>query len=144
MQAAQLLAHSFPVVIKGGRSILSMLASLALALMLVAGARAQTGSEDEDVVVPSRAEEAEPAKSVITGKAVYDDTDRPVRRASIMLIDLVNTQQSPEKFSTATDNDGKFRIKNVPAGSYIVMVDAPGVLTGARQATDFLLPGQQN
>src|ERR1051325_12168519 len=127
MRAALISTPSLRAGVKGVRVAALLLASVLPALVLASGAYAQTepGEESADV---SRGETGT-AKSVITGKAVYDDNGRPVRRASIMLIDLGNTQQSPDKFSTATDVNGKFKIKNVPAGNYLVMVDAPGVLT---------------
>lgn len=126
MKAAHLLTPGLPGVIKGGRTAALVLALMLAAPALFAVAYAQT--EPEESGDQSR-REAEQAKSIVSGKAVYDDTGRPVRRANIMLINLVNTQQSPERHSTATDANGKFRIKNLPAGSYLVMVDAPGVLT---------------
>ena len=127
MKAAQLLTPQLRGVIKGGRMAALVLASVLVALTLVSGAGAQTepGEESAD---QSR-QGAEPSKSIISGKVVYDDTGRPVRRANVMLVDVVNMQPAADKYTTATDGGGKFRIKNVAAGSYLVMVDAPGVLT---------------
>lgn len=127
MRAALISTPSLRAGVKGVRVAALLLASVMLALFLASGAYAQTEPGEESADMSRR--ETGTAKSVITGKAVYDDNGRPVRRASIMLIDLGNTQQSPDKFSTATDVNGKFKIKNVPAGNYLVMVDAPGVLT---------------
>jgi hypothetical protein len=127
MRATLISTRSHTAVVKGVRVAALLLASLMLALIVATGAYAQAEPGEESADVSRR--ETETAKSVVTGKAVYDDNGRPVRRASIMLIDLGNTQEFPDKFSTATDVNGKFKIKNVPAGNYLVMVDAPGVLT---------------
>jgi hypothetical protein len=127
MRAAQLSTRSCQAIIKGWRTAALMLASCMFVLLVATGAYAQTDDGEESANPSRRA--AGTAKSIITGKVVYDDTGRPVRRASLLLIDLLSAQQSPDKFSTATDNDGKFRLKNVAAGTYLVMVDAPGVLT---------------
>jgi hypothetical protein len=70
--------------------------------------------------------EEPPAASTIYGRAVYDDTSRPVRRARVMLVD--ETGSRPE-YNALTDFDGAFRIERVRAGSYFAFVDVPGVLS---------------
>jgi hypothetical protein len=67
-----------------------------------------------------------PSNSTIYGRAVYDDTNRPVRRARVMLVD--ETGSRPE-FNALTDSDGAFRIEHVREGSYLVFVDAPGIIS---------------
>ncbi len=66
------------------------------------------------------------AKSVVRGRAVYDDTGRPVRRARVMLVEM--NSHGPERVGM-TNGSGEFQIKEVPAGSYFVMVDAAGIIT---------------
>lgn len=66
------------------------------------------------------------ADSSVYGRAVYDDTNRPVRRARVLLVD--ETGSRPE-YNALTDADGSFRIERVRAGSYLAFVDVPGVLS---------------
>jgi hypothetical protein len=65
------------------------------------------------------------ANSTVRGRAVFDDTDRPIRRASVSLLSTNGSSQSVAK----TNASGEFEITNVRAGSYFVMVDVIGVLT---------------
>jgi hypothetical protein len=67
-----------------------------------------------------------PSNTTVYGRAVYDDTNRPVRRARVMLVDEAGSR--PE-YNALTDSDGAFRIEHVREGSYIVFVDAPGVIS---------------
>lgn len=69
------------------------------------------------------------AKSVVKGRVIYADTNRPVRRARIMLLTTDNRSGGGMERAGATDERGEFRIKDVAAGSYIVMVDAPGIVS---------------
>ncbi len=68
----------------------------------------------------------EEPKSTIYGRAIYDDTGRPVRRARVILIS--SDKKVPER-SGLTNASGEFRVKNVPAGSYFAAVDAPGTIS---------------
>lgn len=70
---------------------------------------------------------APPAKSVVKGRVIYDDTNRPVRRARIVLLKM-DGSGGMEK-SGATDERGEFIVKDVAAGGYFVMVDTPGLIT---------------
>lgn len=69
-----------------------------------------------------------PSKSIIRGRVIYDDTNRPVRRARITLLKTDTSGGGMEK-GGATDERGEFSIKDVAAGSYFVMVDLPGIIT---------------
>ncbi|HEX5706518.1 MAG TPA: carboxypeptidase-like regulatory domain-containing protein [Pyrinomonadaceae bacterium] len=90
-----------------------LVASVCLAAVtLVFGARAQ--------------EKTEEPKSVVTGRAVYGETDRPVRRAKVMLLTVDG--RGPE-YNGLTNERGEFRIAKVPPGEYIAAVDAPGVIS---------------
>lgn len=62
--------------------------------------------------------------STVKGRVVFDDTNRPVRRAPITLVQLPERGQ----FSTATDREGKFVIEDMPAGVYFAFVDSPGII----------------
>jgi hypothetical protein len=105
------------------------LAAIAALAHVCATSRAQEGAKG---AAGADAKEPE-AKSVIYGRAVYEETGRPVRRARIHL-------QSTNAFShegaeyaqqrgALTNANGEFRIENVAAGSYLIYVEAPGVLT---------------
>lgn len=71
---------------------------------------------------------AGPAKSIVRGRVIYDDTNRPVRRARVMLMRADGASGGSDK-SGVTDERGEFQIKDVTAGGYILMVDSPGVVT---------------
>jgi hypothetical protein len=68
-----------------------------------------------------------PAKSIVRGRVIYEDTNRPVRRARILL--LKSDGGGGMEKSGVTDERGEFIVKEVAAGSYFVMVDAPGVIS---------------
>lgn len=70
---------------------------------------------------------AAPAKSIVRGRVIYDDTNRPVRRARIVLLNS-DGNGGMEK-TGATDERGEFKVKDVAAGRYFVMVDSPGIIT---------------
>ena len=65
-------------------------------------------------------------KTTVRGRAVYEDSGRPVRRASIMLVG--SNFGGREGGVGLTDNNGAFEIKNVPEGKYYTIINAPGVL----------------
>jgi Carboxypeptidase regulatory-like domain len=62
--------------------------------------------------------------STIRGTVVYADTGRPLRYARIVLIADVGEGD----FEGVSDKRGEFVVENVPAGRYVLSVDAPGVL----------------
>lgn len=70
-----------------------------------------------------------PAKSVIRGRVIYEDTNRPLRRARIALLKTDGSGGGGMEKTGATDERGEFIINDVAAGSYIVVVDVPGVIT---------------
>jgi len=68
--------------------------------------------------------------STIHGRAIYQDTERPIRRARVVLLPAEGMLQS---HSSVTDIQGEFTFKNIPAGVYQVVVDSPGNLYGFSQ-----------
>ena len=73
--------------------------------------------------------EATPAPvghSIITGRVVYADTGRPVRRATVMLYD--DLKRGPAKLTPANVS-GEFRFTGVVAGSYFVVAEAAGIIS---------------
>jgi hypothetical protein len=65
-------------------------------------------------------------KAVVKGRVVYDDTNDPVRRSRINLLQLANDRGS---LNSATDRDGRFEIREVPAGIYYVLLESPGIIS---------------
>jgi Carboxypeptidase regulatory-like domain len=65
--------------------------------------------------------------STVTGRAVYEDTGRPVRRAPVILL---STDGQSETRSSVTNADGEFSFKNVSSGDYRVVVGFPGHTNG--------------
>jgi 5-hydroxyisourate hydrolase-like protein (transthyretin family) len=112
------------------RALFIPVVCLVAALFLCASsAFAQSSSRaDNTGQSAGAAADAPVEKSIISGKVVYEGNGRPVRRANVMLMSAGN-QQAAEKYTTATDSQGKFRIRNIAAGTYFVMVDAPGIIT---------------
>ncbi len=64
-------------------------------------------------------------QSTITGRVVFADTGRPVRRAVLKL--YTDIKLKPAR-TTAANIRGEFRFSEVAAGSYFVVAEAPGVL----------------
>lgn len=63
----------------------------------------------------------------VKGRVVFDDSNRPVRRAQIALIQLPDSRTAER--SSATDRDGRFVIDGVPTGVYFAMVNLPGIIS---------------
>lgn len=76
--------------------------------------------------VARAAQDAPVAKSIVRGRAVYDDTNRPVRRSRVLLLDMGSRGAQR---TGMTNGSGEFQIKDVPAGNYVVMIDAAGIIT---------------
>lgn len=104
------------------------LACALLAPVEAGGARRRTRTRAQDNRAQAVEEnpDAPPADSVVRGRAVYDDTSRPVRRARLMLFTEDGTRG---EYSTLTDARGDFRVAGVRAGTYYAFVDVPGVLS---------------
>jgi hypothetical protein len=90
----------------------------------VAYARART--RRAAAAVQEQAKPTPEALPTVYGRAVYDDTSRPVRRARVMLVSDVGARTD---FNALTDGRGDFHIEGVRAGSYFAFVDVPGVLS---------------
>jgi carboxypeptidase family protein len=66
-------------------------------------------------------------RSTVSVRAIYQDTERPVRRAAVQIFseDLPRVSRQG-----VTDARGEFSFKNVPAGQYRVNVGFPGFTNG--------------
>ncbi|MDQ3919128.1 MAG: carboxypeptidase-like regulatory domain-containing protein [Acidobacteriota bacterium] len=107
------------------RKLAASLFLFALACVCVAALAPVSRRAAARVQTVSTRRNAEPHASVY-GRAVYEGTSRPVRRARVM---LVNTANARPELSGLTDGRGEFRIANVPAGSYFAFVDVPGAIS---------------
>src|SRR4030095_15022268 len=67
--------------------------------------------------------------ATISGKAVYNDTDKPIRRVRVLLVPQ-NVEQR-EVRTAGTDGNGEFTFKNVVAGDYRIVVDFAGRVNGS-------------
>src|SRR5881392_795085 len=91
---------------------------IAALLLCVTVAFLCAAQDRSPVAKPSPVEPPAPTATV-KGRVVYDDTDRPVRRSPVSLLQLADGPTP----SSATDRDGKFAIKNVSPGAYFVLVN---------------------
>lgn len=71
------------------------------------------------------AQEEPAGQSTITGRVIFADTGRPVRRAAVRL--YTDVKRRPKR-ATAANVRGEFRFTDVAAGSYFVVAEAPGLL----------------
>lgn len=63
-------------------------------------------------------------ESTISGRVIFADTEKPVRRATVHLFS--NLDSEPDR-STPANRRGEFRFNEVPAGTYFVIAEASGV-----------------
>lgn len=68
------------------------------------------------------------ASSTVRGRVYYEDSGRPVKRSTLMLVTVDRITGSGE-FSAMTDGNGEFVMHNIRAGTYYAMVNAPGVIS---------------
>lgn len=77
--------------------------------------------------LPPSPKDVEAQSTTVRGRVYYEDTGRPVKRASIMLMSPGGG--GPSEASGLTDANGEFTIKGVAPGKYFAMVNAPGVIS---------------
>ncbi|MBA2565352.1 MAG: TonB-dependent receptor [Gemmatimonadetes bacterium] len=94
-----------------------ILSTCALAvLMMPGGARAQaTGLDPKAFETRSQADTG----AVLSGRVVDVDSDLPVAGAPVSIPELGR--------GAVSDGDGRFRLEDLPAGSYTLRVEAPGL-----------------
>lgn len=121
--------------------------SLGLACLLFASAVAREGGRSPQQEGGTRAaqagrDEQKKGRATVRGRVVYGDTGKPLRRAVVTLLTNLN---HPALVRTLTDGRGEFRFRGVPAGTYLVAADAPGVISRSSgfsiQDTGFGLEG---
>lgn len=106
--------------------IIFLLSLLVLSTLYTSRPLARTKGAAHQQTNRAASQSAPRGKSTVRGRIVFDDTERPVRRARITLFDPNDAGKS--RIATA-DRRGEFQIKNVAAGHYYMMVIAPGVIT---------------
>ncbi|MGZ8847707.1 MAG: MSCRAMM family protein, partial [Pyrinomonadaceae bacterium] len=74
-------------------------------------------------------------QSIVHGRVIYDDTRRPLRRIHVSIYDPAAKNKLRGYFAW-TDGRGEFQIKDVAAGNYFVVVDAPGIIRKAPYNAD--------
>lgn len=95
-----------------------------------AAAQTQSGSANMNAA-------KEEPKVTVSGRAVYDDTSRPVRRAHVILVAYDGRRK---EYGALTDARGEFRIRGVTPGSYFAFTDVPGVLSPISFISTDILP----
>ena len=100
--------------------------ALACALLAPAEAGGPRRPLPQEDNVRQRVEPDEPADSTVRGRAVYDESSRPVRRARVLLI---TDGGGRHEYAALTNGRGEFTIKNVRAGTYYAFVDVPGAMS---------------
>lgn len=104
---------------------------LAPAAIVVTGLVVSAGQTSGRPQSPARdtpAQRTPPApapKGRISGRVVTADTGRPVRQVRI----LVTTPEIPNGRSAMTDDEGRYEIKELPAGRYTVNASKAGFIT---------------
>jgi hypothetical protein len=76
----------------------------------------------------TEAEQKPPLEAKLRGRVVYDDTGRAVRRARVLLLADMGTDEAGPA-AVITNARGEFVFAHVPAGKYYVVVEGPGLLT---------------
>jgi hypothetical protein len=77
--------------------------------------------------------------STVRGHAVYEDSEKPVRRVAVC---LMNTESKLQRWAV-TDGNGDFVFKNVAAGTYRVLVAFGGRMNGFPRNDLNSPPGEQ-
>ena len=101
-----------------------------------------SGSETSAQEAPAPAPDAttNPAKSTVAGTVLRKGTDEPIHFARVI---LTSTAEEGNKLNAVTGVDGKFAIKNVPPGEYVLTVVRNGYVDesyGARHLLDPSVP----
>lgn len=76
--------------------------------------------------IPAQEEQNKPGGSTVRGTVTYSDTGRPLRNTKVA---VYNNEPVASELHGITDWRGRFVIEGIPAGRYLLVVDAPGILT---------------
>jgi hypothetical protein len=82
------------------------------------------------ICLPSiAAAQVDQGESTLSGRVVFSDTGKPVRRATVRLFSRLDRQPSR---ITSTNARGEYRFNRVAAGTYFVLAEIPGGLSPAK------------
>ena len=98
---------------------------LAAALLVASQVVTSTQTQPRAAAPPRDARPPVIGTAVIRGHVYAGDTGRPLRRARIM---VTAPELGPDPRQTSTNLDGRFEIKDLPAGRYTVTVSRAGYL----------------
>jgi hypothetical protein len=117
---------------------------LLICLILVSPLHAHAQQSERQVIEgllgvnqSARRGDARAGGSTVTGRVFYEGTNRPVRRAKVLLVNaavtryggLVTEGYDAQPNFSGTDRDGAFVFRNVAAGRYFVLVESSGVVS---------------
>ena len=68
------------------------------------------------------------AASIVRGRVIYADNSQPVKGTRVEVV-RANDDESGRRWTAHTNNNGEFRLENLPAGKYYALVIGPGVPT---------------
>ena len=107
---------------------LSLILLLFASCLFVYGQNANVAATEIDAPPPPMVRPKEPpANSTLHARVFYEDTGRPIRRTSVMLVSA--GRGGGRESSGVTDEKGNLEIKNVQAGKYLAIVNAPGTVS---------------
>ena len=77
-----------------------------------------------------------PARSAVRGRVMFTDSEQPLRRATLILRKGLNSEFEKR---TISGRRGEFSFQGIPAGTYYIEVDAPGIVSQSSgvSLTDF-------
>jgi hypothetical protein len=99
------------------QTIRAMLVTAAICLVIVVAANKASAQDTE--------QPEQKTGSTIRGVVTYADTGRPLRFANVH---IMSNDTGLELSNGVSDRRGQFVISNVPAGRYLLFVEAPGIL----------------
>lgn len=108
----------------------ALVCALVIASLSLAGdikAQISISTKQPDTASDTGAARASRAGSTVRGRVVYDDTERPLRRVQVRIYDPGGDSNRQQR-TAWTDGNGEFILKDVAAGKYYVLVDAPGII----------------
>jgi hypothetical protein len=100
-------------------------------LLVLINFSAQGLSQDSDGLEIAAPPTPAPASTTLRARVYYESNGRPVRRTSVV---LMGREGGPREASGLTDGNGYLTIKNVRAGKYFAIVNAPGAISALAYA----------